>query len=333
MRVTIKHIAQELGLSEAAVSLALNQRPGVSEQTRKAVFQTAHALGYEMGHLHGKQVGKGTILLVSYVRRIRTSTPFLSQLLGAAEDILRKTDYTLVSAQIDARGDVTAQLRKLTENVCAGILMLATEMDAQDFEPFRQLEVPIVLLDAYLPGIDVDFVTINNREGARRAVELLISEGRGCPGYLHSSAHLNNFDERTEGFAAGVRAAGYSPSTAQEIRLAPNIEDAEADLNQILDEGLKPAPSYFADNDQIAIGAMRALQAHGYRIPEDVSIVGFDNTELASYISPALTSLNVPLDYYSHLAVRLLLDLMDGAERYPIRIEVTPTLVRRASTR
>ena len=86
-------------------------------------------------------------------------------------------------------------------------------------------------------------------------------------------------------------------------------------------------------DDDVAIGAMRALQAHGYRIPDDVSISGFDNTRLASYVTPALTSINVPLDYYSHIAVQLMLDLLAHGEQRPLRVEIGASLVRRASTR
>lgn len=332
MRVTIKQIAQELGISEAAVSLALNQRPGVSDATRKRVISCAKTLGYDMGHLRAQGNRNHTVMLMHFQKRIHHHVDFFATLLGMAERELRNSGVSFQSVTVDA-GSIEQQLEHGISQDCAGIIILATELDASDWHYFSELEVPVVLLDAYIGSIGVSCVTINNREGARQATQLLLSEGRGCPGLLDSTLPLASFRERGEAFFSAIRDAGYPTAAVQTLKLSPYVDGSEIDLSERLDAGLVPATGYVAVNDHVAIGAMRALQAHGYRIPEDVSIVGFDNTELASYISPALTSLNVPLDYYSHLAVRLLLDLMDGAEQHPIRVEVTPTLVRRASTR
>lgn len=333
MSITIKDIARELHLSESAVSLALNQRPGVSDATRQRVIACARSLGYDLGRLRARGNAGRSVLLVHYQKRIHTPVAFFSTLLASAERELRKSDISLVSVVVDGNLDVPSQLERHISHGCAGIIVLATEMDGGDWSHFSSLGMPVVLLDTYIGGADTSCVTINNREGARQATRLLLAEGRGCPGLLDSTLPLTNFRERADGFFSTVHDAGYPTAAVQTLKLSPYVDGSEIDLSERLDAGLVPATSYVAVNDHVAIGAMRALQAHGYRIPEDVSVVGFDNTELASYVSPALTSLNVPLDYYSHLAVRLLLDLMDGAERHPIRIEVTPTLVRRASTR
>ncbi len=332
MRVTIKDIARELHLSESAVSLALNQRPGVSDTTRQRVISCARQLGYDRSHLRAHQEQSRTVLVAHYQKHIHTPVDFFSTLLSNAERELRKSGVSLVSTVINAGQNVIEQLEHHVDRGCTGIIVLATEMDEGGWHPFSQLHLPVVLLDTYLATAEASCVTIHNREGARQATQLLLSEGRGCPGYLDSTMSLTNFRERADGFFSALHDAGYPTAKAQALRLSPFVEGAEIDMSELLDAGLVPAPGYVAANDHIAIGAMRALQAHGYRIPEDVSIVGFDNTQLASYITPSLTSVNVPLEYYAHIAVRLLLDMLENGNHQPLRIEVSTSLVRRAST-
>ena len=331
MRVTIKDIARELGLSESAVSLALNQRPGVSDATRQRVISCARSLGYDRGHLRAHQEQSRTVLVAHYQKRIHTPVDFFSTLLSNAERELRKSGISLVSTVIDAGQNVIEQLEHHVDKGCTGVIVLATEMDEGDWHPFSQLHLPVVLLDTYLATAEASCVTIHNREGARQATQLLLSKGRGCPGFLGASLPLLNFKEREEGFLSAIQDAGYGTALAQRLILSPYVEGAEIDLSSLLDAGLTPLSGYFAANDHIAIGAMRALQAHGYRIPEDVSIVGFDNTQLASYVTPSLTSVRVPLDYYAHIAAKLLLEALEN-DVSPLRIEVGTTLVRRAST-
>lgn len=333
MRVTIKDIARELHLSESAVSLALNQRPGVSDTTRQRVISYARSIGYDMGRLraHGRQ--GNTVLLIRYQKRIHTPVEFFSTLLANAERELRKNDISLVTVAVDGTRDVPDQLERHMAQGCAGMIVLATEMNDGDWHPFSKLGVPVVLLDSYVSASDAPCVTINNREAARQATRLLLAEGRGCPGLLDATLPLNNFRERAEGFFSAVHEAGYPTASVTTLSLSPFVEGAETDMAEHLASGLVPSPSYFAMDDDVAIGAMRALQAHGYRIPDDVSIIGFDNTRLASYVTPALTSINVPLDYYSHIAVQLMLDLLAHGEQRPLRVEIGASLIRRASTR
>ena len=262
MRVTIKDIARELGLSESAVSLALNQRPGVSDATRQRVISCARSLGYDRGHLRAHQEQSRTVLVAHYQKRIHTPVDFFSTLLSNAERELRKSGISLVSTVIDAGQNVIEQLEHHVDKGCTGVIVLATEMDEGDWHPFFQLHLPVVLLDTYLATAEASCVTIHNREGARQATQLLLSEGRGCPGFLGASLPLLNFKEREEGFLGAIQDAGYGTALAQRLILSPYVEGAETDLSSLLDAGLAPLSGYFAANDHIAIGAMRALQAN-----------------------------------------------------------------------
>lgn len=231
MRVTIKDIARELGLSESAVSLALNQRPGVSDTTRQRVISCARSLGYNRGHLRAHQEQSRTVLVAHYQKRIHTPVDFFSTLLSNAERELRKSGISLVSTVIDAGQNVIEQLEHHVDKGCTGVIVLATEMDEGDWHPFSQLHLPVVLLDTYLATAEASCVTIHNREGARQATQLLLSEGRGCPGFLGASLPLLNFKEREEGFLSAIQDAGYGTALAQRLILSPYVEGAEIDLS------------------------------------------------------------------------------------------------------
>ena len=165
------------------------------------------------------------------------------------------------------------------------------------------------------------------------ATDYLIRRLKCQPGYLRSAYPINNFDERADGFYQAIRLHGFSTAKSIVHRLTPSIEGANADMAELLDRGEATAPCYFADNDMIALGAMKAFQARGIRIPEDVSMVGFDNIPLCNYCVPGLTTINVPKSYLGAMAVARLLRLMEADRFVPIKLEVQTNLVERASVR
>ena len=232
----------------------------------------------------------------------------------------------------DASEDVARRLDEITSLGCAGILLLATEMRSDEWVWFERLTLPIVVLDIYLPLVTVDCVTINNRQGAYQATSVLVRESRGCPGHIVSTVPLRNFTERADGFFAAIRNGGFSSSSVPTHKVGSYLEEAERDFSAVLESQGLTAHGYFADNDQLALGVMRALISHGYRAPEDVSAIGFDDLEIARYSQPALSTAHVPKSYLGSVAVYRLLSLLEPGEWHPIRIEVGTSLVPRQST-
>lgn len=333
MAITAKRIAQDLGISPSAVSFALNNRPGVSDETRRRVMEYAKTMGYDFSRVKAAPSGSKSIFLVHYVRNFHEDMPFFALLISAMEKALTSTGYTLTVFTVDASEDVARRLDEIMARDCAGILLLATEMRSEEWVAwFEHLGVPAVVVDTYLPHTDVDCVTINNQQGAYRATSALVRESRGCPGHIVSTVPLRNFTERADGFFAAIRKGGFSSSSAVTHQVGPYVEEAERDFSAVLDAQGLTARCYFADNDQLALGAMRALLAHGYRVPEDVSIIGFDDLDLARYAQPTLSSVHVPKSYLGAAAVRRLLELMEPGEWQPLRIEVGTSLVLREST-
>ena len=194
---------------------------------------------------------------------------------------------------------------------------------------FSEMKIPVVFLDAYFERPELNYVLINNIQGAFMATEYLIKKRRTQPGYLRSSYWISNFDYRADGFYKAIRAAGMSTSKSPVIRLSPSEDGAYADMMELLSTGEKPANCYFADNDHIAIGAIRALIDSGYRIPEDVAIVGFDDIPICNYMNPPLTTVQVPKRFYGETAAVRIIQLVENKNNQPLKIEVNTKLIRR----
>lgn len=339
MGITAKQLAQKLNLSEAAVSMALNNKPGVSTSTRKRVLDAAKEYGYDFSRLAESNFSSstasmnGTVYFILYRRHgaVVSDTPFFSQLAQGIDEGCKQNHYYLNVSYLYEGDPVSSFLSDILRAGCKGIILLGTEMQAEDLAPFSDLPVPLVLLDTYFESLEANYVIINNIQGAYLACSHLISKYKVQPGYLHSSYSINNFQERADGFYKAIRQSGMSASKSPVCSLSPSIEGAYADMLSLLNQGEEPSRCYFADNDLIACGAIKALQEKGYRIPEDVAVIGFDNMPVASYITPPLTTVHVPKQYLGRIAVDRIHELIHNSDSHAIKIEVSASLIRRKS--
>lgn len=335
MAITAKELAKKLGLSESAISLALNHRPGVSTATRKRVLAAAEEWGYDFSRISAGKAPEnhGTIYFVIYKKHgaVVTDTPFFSQVSDGVDMACQSLPYYFGIRYLHDGDDIPDQLTVWKRSGCRGIILLGTEMQAQDLEAFLRVDIPLVLLDNYFEEIDVDSVLINNIKGAYTATNYLIRKRNAQPGYLHSAYSINNFEERADGFYKAIRKNGMSTSRSIVHRLTPSVEGAYADMKELLSRDEPLANCYFADNDLIAAGAMRALKEAGYRIPQDIAIVGFDNMPICTYVEPTLTTVHVPKEYLGQMAVRRLHQKITAPDSQPVKIEISTTLQKRRS--
>lgn len=334
MAVRAKDIAQELGLSEAAVSLALNSKPGVSTATRQRVLETAQRMGFDLSRLRDPvepHTEQGTLIFAICKKHgaVVSDTPFFSELAAGIEQACRQLRYSLSVRYLHGDESIEKQLRALP--FCNGMLLLGTELRPEDFEPFLNLHLPLVVVDTYFDTLPCDFVLVNNFQGAYEAASYLLRKTKAQPGYLRSSYRISNFDRRADGFYQAIRDAGASPSKSQALSLSPSAEGAYEDMRELLRAGEIPARAYFADNDLIAAGALRALREAGYRVPQDVAIAGFDDLPLCVYVDPPLTTIHVPKQYMGQTAVRRLDRILREKQSYPAKIEIATALVKRRS--
>ncbi|GJN64518.1 LacI family DNA-binding transcriptional regulator [Faecalibacterium gallinarum] len=330
MSVTAKEIARQLGLSEATVSFALRGKSGVSTQTTHRVLETARALGYDFSRLNSPSRRTGSICVAYYNKHGIFDNPFFMALQNGVESAFKETTYTLTVSYIDTAENIRDQLELLISKGCDGILLYATELTREEYQPFLDLRIPVVLLDSSLPSQQTDCVVINNEEGAYTATNYLIRKRHSQPGYLRCRTRLYNFVQRERGYYRAIQENGFSVSECIIHDLPINCS-VYRELKELLRSDCPIASCYFADNDFIALDAIRAFQEFGYRVPQDIAVVGFDNLAASARSTPPLTTVNVPKEYMGKLAAERMLTILSEKEFHPIKLEVCTQLVKRGS--
>lgn len=334
MGITAKDLAARLGLSATAVSMALNNKPGVSADTRARILKEAEKNGYDFSKLSMKKHNSGDIYCIIYRAHnaILNYMPIFSELTDGIEQECRQNDYRLKILQIyEKTDDLQRCIEELRISDCVGIILLGTEATIDVCKRFLQLSVPVVLIDSYFATIGCSCVLINNVQGAYLATSYLIGRCQKQPGHLCSSYKIQNFNERTTGFSKAVHEHGMSVGKSVSHELSPSIDGAFADMLEIIDRGDTLAACYFADNDLIAIGAMKALKIRGYKIPEDIAVIGFDNISESRIIDPSLTTVDIPRKFMGQTAACQLIKQLVCPVPHTVKIEVSTTLVKRFS--
>ena len=335
MAVSAKDIARALGLSPAAVSLALRGRPGVSEATRAAVLAQAEELGYVM---EGRSTPsrQGMIPLVIYKRhgKVFSDTPFFEQLTEGVAEKAAELGYHLSISYFYGSQNHQEQLRSLKSLKSDGIILLATEMHGADMKLFANVDIPMVVLDNFFTAESFDLVGIDNRYGVLDAIRYLIDCGHTRLGYLHSNVEIRNFLRRQDGYNMGCRLLP-EPLARDAIRRVVRVgitpEAAAADMRAFLSKDPILPTAFFADNDSIAAGCCRAIQEYGLHIPRDVSVIGFDDSSVCQVTDPPLTTMGIHKERMGALAVIRLHERMQTDPPEVVRILVRPRIVVRGS--
>lgn len=334
MKTIMQDIARLAGVSPGTVSNALNNRKGVGKETREKVLKIAEELGYDRGI--SREESK-TIRFIIFKKHgyIVSDTPFFSALIEGIERECRAEGFEILFSHILHNEHSNEDVNEIVkQEQVAGVLLLATEMDETDLEPFSKLSIPVVLLDSYFRNADFDHVLMNNTRGAYQAVQYLIQKGHRDIGCLGSSKDINNFKYRYEGFKEALTEANLSIDKKYELLLEPTLEGAYRDMKEILNSGAVKLPTaYFAFNDIIAFGAIRAMKEMGIQIPEQVSVVGFDDMPFCEISSPRLTTIRVYKQYIGKIAVRRLIQKISEQDEQKVKIEIDTGLIERESVR
>ncbi|MDD2534392.1 MAG: LacI family DNA-binding transcriptional regulator [Eubacteriales bacterium] len=334
MAITIKDLADQLNLSQATISLALNNRPGVNANTRTQVLELAERLGYDTRLMTRRnQQSGGNIRLVVYKKsgRVVADTPFFLALTEGIEAAARTNGRQLMISHISDLESQNQVMQIVYDNPQEGIILLATELSLSEFLPFFRANHPLVVLDGSLSDTQSDAVLINNFQGAYDAVQELRRNGHRLIGYLKSNVPIYNFSQRHLGVIQAMIDENSFLDSQFICAVEPSADGAYRETLAWLDTNPPLPTAFFADNDIIAFGAMRAFKEKGLQIPRDLSIIGFDDLPYCEMIDPPLTTVRVFKHSLGRLAVERLLERMNGKVAENVRIEVATELVRRQS--
>ncbi len=330
MGVSIKDIAKAAGVSHTTVSRALRDDPRISEQTRNLVHRLATEMGYSPSAIaRGLATGKtNTVGMV--VTTI--SDPFVAPIAQGTERKAMEAGYSLILSQSGADPDrELAAVRLLRERRVDGVIVTASRVGELYTPLLSELKVPIVLINNQKGGGYLHSIYVDDFAGAKMAVGLLIDLGHRDIAYIACPERERSNRNRMNGYKAALESRGISVNERLILQLEGKDDMARgaAAVEEILSLDERPT-ALFCYNDMTAIGALQALHESGVRVPEDISIVGFDDVPISSVVCPALTTVAQPKEEMGVKAMEMLLALIEGEERE--NVVVKPRLVVRSST-
>lgn len=330
--MTLKEIASLAGVSPAAVSLVLNNKPGISDKKRQEVFTLLQKYNYSSSR-HPRKTAEKNLLFLKYIRNghlVEENAGFISTIMDSIEAECRKQKYTL--RIVVSNDNLEKTISEIDFSSIDGIFMLGTELDRSAYPVLEKISVPYIVIDNNMPHFPCNTITMNNHDMVYEAVKYLASLGFSDIGYFRSNMWTQNFEERAQAFYQASETSGLIASAEYEFLLEPTMLGAYASMKQYLQTQRNVPKCCFADNDTIAIGAMKALKEFHYKIPEDVCVMGFDDIQFAAVNSPSLTTMQVPKDLIGKLAVRSLNDSIHYSEHRNCKIQVGGSIILRHST-
>ena len=279
--MTNKEIAKQLGISPAAVSIIINQKSGVSDATRARVLSELKKMGLESLVKKVTPAASPNICFIIYKRNgaILDSHPFFLLLMEHIESRASKYGYGIQLSTIDRRKPVEPQIERINQQNSQGAIIFATEMFQEDLSAFDRLTIPYVTLDNDFSCLPCNSVAINNNMGTYQAISHLIENGHSRIGYLKSTNRISSFDERQEGYEKALEDYQKHFLDDDIWNVDYSEEGSYRDIRDRLSSLKKKdyPDAFVCDDDTIAVGAIRAFTEAGLSIPEDISVIGFND--------------------------------------------------------
>ncbi|MEH7504707.1 LacI family DNA-binding transcriptional regulator [Neobacillus drentensis] len=331
-KVTMQDIADRLNISKNSVSQALSGKPGVSEDTRKLVQNTADELGYSYSNSRNqKQVEKKTLKNIALIASDYAFSlkSFFGEIYLSVEKELRARGMNLFIESIDSEAKNNLTLPSLLTNHEIDGIIILSHISTDYISTIINTGIPTVLIDHHEPYLEADSILTNNRFGAYTAVEHLIQLGHRKIAFVGNVDISPSYQERLEGYLLALKRYGISPN---EDFILTNTQENQHDINLFLN-GLQDMPSaWFCVNDGQGFLVTSILQQRGFKVPEDASVCSFDNGQLSQIATPMITTMDIDLNYYGKKAVEQLCWRMENKEE-PIQEILLPTkLIIREST-
>jgi LacI family transcriptional regulator len=330
-RMTVRKIAALAGVSPTAVSLVLNGKKGVGADTRDRIRKILTEHDYTPAP-RAKKSAYRLIRLIKYRihgMAVEENQGFTASIIDHIELECRRYHYDLVIS--GCTNETAEEVFRLTAHEpLAGLILLATEFDAANFDMLRAVRAPLVVLDHSMAGQDVDSVVMANANISAAAVRYLYDLGHREIGYFLTSVRVSNFTERYRGYLDKLAELGLTPPAP--VLLTPTLNGAYREMKRLLaDRAYAPRGAVLAGNDSIAIGAARALREAGYRIPGDISVIGVDDIPFSSMTLPPLTTMRISRSAMGTLTVNLLRDRIRHPDWPSMKMQINAQLVERGS--
>lgn len=329
---TIYDVAKEAGYSISTVSKVLNNSTNVSERARKKVQGAITALGYvPSSSARTLATKKSQMIGVVFSENlgIGMAHPFFGPVIEGFRQFVDIYNYDLlfVSRSIKGEENYTDQLIRRGVD---GIVVFSTDSARSDLHIYRELGIPCIFID--MDVHDFNSVYSDNYQGAKMAVAHFLELGHRKIAHIHGEGNGFVGKERVRGFNEAIASAGIP--IAPDYIVSGGYYSTEGGRTAMMKLLRLPEPptAVFVSGDQMAIGAIQAIKEYGLRVPEDISVIGFDDIEIAKYMEPALTTVAQDKEKIGQQAGVLAIDSILNADRMPVKKIVPVRLIKRATT-
>ncbi|WP_067516733.1 LacI family DNA-binding transcriptional regulator [Endozoicomonas ascidiicola] len=332
---TIKDVAKLAGVSISTVSHVLNSTRFVSEEVAMKVKRAIDELEYKPSALARSLKTSKTKTLGMLTSS--NANPFFAEVIHGVEATCYELGYHLVLCNFgqDDQPDIKKQasyLTTLAEKRVDGLLIMSAHSSDQFFRTLEELTVPLVILDCHAPVKNADIIMDYPELGGYEATRYLIEQGHRKIGCISGPQTLSPSCDRLAGFHRALHEASIPANPHWTIEGSLTAKSGYQVIEQLIQQDSLPT-ALFAGNDLMAIGAISALQNKGLRVPEDISIVGYDNIELAAYTSPPLTTIDQPKWEMGALAAKTLIHRLENEKTISEIKTFKSTLVVRKSVK
>lgn len=333
---TIRDIAQAAGVSPATVSLVLNGKGGISDDTRDKVLQAVQRLNYVPRP--SKPIQEATKEKLRFLKIAkhghtvnRDHSVFVSDYIDGLSAEATRKGYMLEVVSFEGI-PASAIAETLVGAPISGVIALGTELSDQDIRIIQGAGLPTVFIDTFFDVVDANFVDMNNEDAVFKALSQFKQQGFEHIGFVASHVDTHNFRMRRDAFFKNMARLGLKAREEDIFSVESTHDGAFEDTRALLSEGIDLTECYFCTNDVIAFGFIRALKEFGVSVPGDVSVIGFDNLPQSATIDPTLTTVEVSKRKIGYYAVTVLDDLIRATEPQPfVKIQVGAELVLRQS--
>lgn len=329
-RSTMKDVAQLAGVSVQTVSAVINGKPGISASTRSRVFTAIQQLGYRPFTVARSLRTRQTQTIALVVHDI--ANPYFAAIAGVAEDHARAAGYSMVL--YNTRDDVEREadyIRRAIESWVDGLLFVSTKDHMKSLEALAVAGIPSVAMERIPEEYTGPSVTMDNLRAGQMAAEHLLALGHRQFAHICGPLWLRSSRDRLAGYRRTIADAGLALPDDAQPEGNWECESGYRAMTHLLGRTARPT-AVFAANDRMAIGAALAIHEAGLRVPDDVSLVGLDDIEVAAYQSPPLTTIRQSFVDIATEGVRLLLAILAGQQPAQPHVVLDPIWVERRST-
>ena len=329
---TIYDLAKITGFSITTVSKALNNYKDVSEKTRAKILQAAAEMDYlPNAHAQSLSTKKAWAIgvMFSEANEVGMKHPFFNGIIESFRHATEEHGYDLIFASRNLRNRDMSYLEHFKHRAVDGIVVICSDRMDEQVQELMQSDIPIVVVD--MDSANCSVVYSDNTEGARMAVNYLYELGHRHIAHIAGDSSIDAGAARVKGYELAMQTLDLPIQPGYLVNAGFfSVEEGKQAMEKLL-QLASPPTAVFVAGDQMAIGAIEAVHEHGLRVPEDISIIGYDDIEMIKYITPKLTTIRQDTDEIGEAAAELLIEQMTAKERRTERRVIPVRLIERAS--